>query len=183
MDINTLLTLPDAVPALTDPAGLLCVALVPLTQGRFAVINEADSESIDRFCWHWFKGYACRRVTDDRKRQKFVYMHRQILGQPAQIDHKDGDRLNNRRANLRFCSTSQNQQNRVRLSTNTSGFRGVTRHRSRGKWQAAIKLPGKSIYLGVFDSIEEAARAYDTAALRRFGDFARPNFPSSGGAA
>ena len=95
--------------------------------------------------------------------------------QDVQIDHADCDGLNNRRRNLRFADHSQNGQNTRRPSTNTSGFKGVCWHKRIRKWQAQIKLNGKKKHLDYFDTVEEAAAAYDKAAIELFGEFARPN--------
>jgi hypothetical protein len=88
----------------------------------------------------------------------------------------DGNGLNNQRDNLRFATSGQNQQNRHFLSTNTSGYRGVTWNKKSNKWQAGIKFQEKSIHLGLFDTPEGAAYAYDMKAVEIFGEFANPNF-------
>jgi hypothetical protein len=94
------------------------------------------------------------------------------------VDHRNRDRLDNRRGNLRSATDSQNGANKSKSTTRShSKFKGVTFHRNTGRWQAAIKHHDRCIYLGLFDAEENAARAYDHAALRIFGEFARPNFP------
>ena len=103
-------------------------------------------------------------------------MHNVIAGAP-QVDHVNGDGLDNRRANLRPASTAQNARNRSRPSTNRSGFKGVSWVRDRGHWRAGIKVDGRSLNLGSFADPVEAAKAYDEAARRLHGKFARPNFP------
>lgn len=89
------------------------------------------------------------------------------------IDHIDGDPLNNRWSNLRLCNDSLNQANRKLSPKSTSGLKGVTWHKSRGKWQATIKVHGKGYYLGLFTDPNEAHEAYLSAARRYFGEFAR----------
>jgi hypothetical protein len=110
---------------------------------------------------------------------RMVSMHRLILGIPpgACVDHKDGDGLNNRRINLRAATYSQNGINRGRPRNNTSGFKGVTRHSRTSKfWKAGIEINRKTVYLGRFQTAEEAARAYDSKAYEVFGEFAVLNF-------
>jgi hypothetical protein len=103
-------------------------------------------------------------------------MHRFLLQPPPglEVDHINGDRLDNRRINLRIATRSQNAMNRPRTRTNTSGFKGVSRLGSL--WCAQIKLEGKLHYLGRYADPAEAARAYDVAAKIMFGQYARPNF-------
>ena len=93
------------------------------------------------------------------------------------VDHWDHDGLHNVRANLRVANKSANGANRRKSSNNTSGFKGVTTHRQTGKWQAEIKVGGKHRYIGIFDTPEEAAKAYDDVAHEAFGEFALLNFP------
>ena len=89
------------------------------------------------------------------------------------IDHRDGDRQNNRISNLRPCNDQQNQRNRLPTGHGNSNFKGVSWHAKLGKWKAEMR----ECYLGVFESEEDAARAYDVAALNRDAEFARINFP------
>lgn len=88
------------------------------------------------------------------------------------LDHINGDGTDNRISNLREATNSLNQANRKRLSTNTSGSRGVTWHKQCGKWQAAIKVNGSNIHLGLFENLNDASEAYEMAANRYFGEYA-----------
>jgi hypothetical protein len=92
---------------------------------------------------------------------------------PIEIDHKDGDRTNNRIANLRAATKRTNMHNTKRRSDNKSGFKGVTFERGRRKWRANIRVMGRSIVLGRFASPEEAHDAYVAAAYKYHGEFAR----------
>ena len=108
-----------------------------------------------------------------------VRMHREIMNAPAGllVDHKNRNPLDNRRANLRLATHSQNMQNRGKFRSNaTSQFIGVCLVKKTGKWKAQIKHQKKYIFLGEFDSEIDAAKAYDAAAIKYHGEFARLNF-------
>ncbi len=118
------------------------------------------------------KGY--RYISVDSRRYRahrlaWLYVHGKW---PAdQIDHIDGKRGNNRIANLREATNTQNQQNRGVSKSNTSGFKGVVWNKQTRKWQATIRIWGRQIFLGSFDTIERAAAAYSAAAARHHGEF------------
>lgn len=137
-----------------------------------------DADDYSRFVYGhtWCvnsNGYAMRHAGRRGGKQRFILLHRQIMharrGQV--VDHVNGDRLDNRKANLRRCSPRSNCMN-VRGRPGTSAFKGVSR-RPSGRWGAKCG----SIWLGTFRSQSAAARAYDAAALRIFGRYARLNFP------
>jgi hypothetical protein len=121
-------------------------------------------------------GYACR---GERAGGKFrrILLHRLISGAPQGVivDHIDGDRLNNRRENLRLCGNAENLRNRKTPKNNKTGYKGVSRDARRNKYQAIIKAENKKHYLGSFDTPEKAALAYNAAAIRLHGEFARLN--------
>lgn len=105
-------------------------------------------------------------------------MHRFIMecGANQQIDHANGNKLDNRRANLRFATTSQNSANVGKRKDSRNRFKGIHFHRHSGLWQAKIHFNGKRVTIGYFRSDEDAARAYDAKAREVFGEFARTNF-------
>lgn len=111
--------------------------------------------------------------------QRTMPLHRSVLVDETavHIDHKDGDGLNNTRANLRAATRAQNHWNRRKSSHNTSGYKGVTWNKQHRRWRAYVVANGKKRYLGHFDDPEAAACAYDTAARELHGVFARTNFP------
>lgn len=109
-------------------------------------------------------------------------MHRAILDPPrgVLVDHVDGNGLNNCRANLRTCTYAENSRNRRPAVGHSSRYLGVTFARSVGRWQAGITVAGKSVYLGQYDTEEEAAQAYNVAAIGHHGSFARLNAIAQG---
>ena len=152
-----------------------------LTQGKVALVDEADYKALMRYKWRAqrdrFTFYAVRSVG----KVGVELMHRQILhvasDSTIEVDHANRDGLDNRRANLRRCSKSQNHQNQQPRSDRKSRFKGTSRYVDRpGLWRARIVVNGVRIHLGCFQSEEEAAAAYDAAALQSYGEFARTNF-------
>jgi hypothetical protein len=150
---------------------------IPLTKGQTALIDDADFYFLNQWKWHYTrKGYAARTKTIDGKRTT-IFMHRMLMAaQPGQfVDHKDGNRLNNTRSNLRFATRNENQWNRKKQVNSSSGYKGVSRH--HGRWQARIRVNGRRIHLGYYDDPKTAAQIYDAAAKRYFGTFANTNRP------
>lgn len=159
--------------------------IIPLTQGKVAIVDDADYEWLNQWKWCTVKResgrcYAARMVRVGLKR-KTLLMHRLILGLDFG-DEREGDHINvvgtldNRRSNLRIATKSQNMCNRGKTKENTSGFKGVSWDMNAKKWHAQIKVNGERISLGLFVNPVSAARAYDIAALELHGEFARTNF-------
>jgi len=155
---------------------------IPLTQGRYALVDPADYAELSRYRWHANRGrdtfYAQRKVWDPiAKTERTVKMHRQILNCPDRlvVDHINHNGLDNRQANLRQATAAQNVCN-VRPA-NRAQFRGVSFHKHRRKYYARLRVHGETIALGYFGDPVEAARARDAAALEHHGPFATLNFP------
>lgn len=152
---------------------------IKATSGHEFIVDDQD-QFVQQYRWNArVKG---RNIYINRKAKikdnlVTIYLHREILNaQPGQIvDHIDGDTLNNRRSNLRLASYSQNGANSTKRRANTSGYKGVTWDKHRKKWMAAIRVNYKRMYLGRFNTKEEAAKAYNDAAKLHFGEFALLN--------
>ena len=164
---------------------LLRMKTIPLTQGKVALVDDEDFEWLNQ--WKWFAQkskqtyYAQRHVWKGKgEKKEVICMHRLILGcKKGQItDHINGNGLDNRRGNLRIVTYLQNSWNRRKISGATSKYKGVHWHRWIQKWAATIgKGKNYSRFCQYFSSEREAAKAYDRAALERFGEYAKFNFP------
>ena len=155
---------------------------IPLTQGQVALVDAADFEWLNQ--WKWSVSRQGRdkwRAVrwDGSQIRRAVLMHRMITAAaPGQtVDHINGDPLDNRRANLRIATQAeQNMNRRPSLSAKSSRFKGVCWHKGGKRWMAIFRR----VYLGLYDREEDAALAYDRAALAFSPEFARLNFPIGG---
>lgn len=156
---------------------------IPLSQGRVALVDDADFEWLSQWKWHVYSPpgrtgvHALAHTTVRKNIYRKIKMHRLILGAKEGdfVDHIDGNGLNNQKSNLRFCTKSENGMNRGAPTTNSSGFKGVSWAKSKNKWEAYISLKGIRKHLGRFTTKEEAALAYNEAALIHHGSFAHLN--------
>jgi hypothetical protein len=152
---------------------------IQLTCGVQTIIDDCDFHKFSKFKWRAAKTasgfYAAREVYLGNKKSKAVLLHREITGccKGFEIDHVNGDTLDNRRMNLRVCSHAENMRNRRLNRNNKSGFKGVVCHGN--KWRAEIKHNGRKMHLGIFDKKEDAARVRRDAEIKLFGDFVRQN--------
>lgn len=159
---------------------MLYMKTIQLSKGLFAIVDDEDFERISRFKWSATKSdgkwYARRNHSGST-----VYLHRFILGITTRqyIDHINGNSLDNRRANLRIATNSQNGANTKKRTTNTSGYKGVKK--AGRKWRATITCNYREVHIGVYETPEDAARAYDSKARELFGNFAGLNFTLPGG--
>lgn len=150
---------------------------IPLTKGRYAIIDAADFDRVARFNW-------CASVSGNRAyaygwmNGRRVSLHRFLANAPQGmvVDHIDHNGLNDRRSNLRICTVRQNLYN-SRPWGKSSRFKGVCWNRHAKRWVACIWLHGRNQYLGQFTDEIEAARAYDRKAYELFGKYAYLNFP------
>jgi hypothetical protein len=138
------------------------------------MVDDADYEWLSQ--WKWY-ALCPKRGGIYANSGPHGLMHRLIMSPPPgmEVDHVNGDGLDNRRGNLRICTKSGNQRNqRPQSRPQSSRFKGV--HRNGRNWGAQIKVNGHKMHLGTTRIEEEAARLYDQAARQHFGEFARTNF-------
>lgn len=162
---------------------------VPLTQGQFALVDDDDFERVSQYVWqadarvgngplNGWDAKTCVRQPDGRRRK--LIMSRLITNAPvgSTVDHINGNSLDNRKANLRVTTAIQNSWNRKPNRNTLTGFKGV-RKQNGSTYQVRITVHGVRVNVGNFPSAEAGARAYDAAARKHFGEYARLNFPDS----
>jgi AP2 domain. len=162
---------------------------IKLTRGLVALVDDEDFYELSKHKWlarvssytiangeKRFRAYAVRCFFS----KKDIFLHRLVTNCPdgMEVDHINGNTLDCRKENLRIVTHYQNSINTKTRSDNTSGYRCVCKTK-RGNWYAYITANGKRKFLGVYDTKEEAARAYDRAAIGLHGEFAKLNFPRS----
>ena len=184
--VQVLGTLSGSVRSLIDFFIGVVMKLIKLTQGRWATVDDDDYHWLNQWNWYAHKDgrayYAMRQQiipagNDTKGVAVKVRMHRLITHCPRtlQVDHIDHDGLNNRRDNLRCCTTAQNAYNALPSPNGTSRYKGVRFHKY--SWEARIQHNSNRIHIGCFSNEIEAAAAYDQKAKELFADFAYLNFP------
>ena len=155
---------------------------IPLTQGKFAIVDTADFEWLNH--WKWYALKQGRTFYAGRYRRKadgpgggIVLMHREILNPVLgkESDHINGVGTDNRRCNLRICTHQENMMNQKKRAGCSSQFRGVHWHKQREKWETQIHYDGICHNLGLFINEADAARAYNVEAAKHHSTFANPN--------
>jgi AP2 domain len=158
------------------PDGTTIIWVERAKYGRFpCYLGTSDYDQVKGFYWSLVKGRNTLYTQTGGKGRSKQLMHRLFLPASPIIDHRDNNGLNNRRDNLRAATCGQNIANTNAGRRAASGYRGVSRRGNR--FIARITFNFKDIHLGSFDTAIDAAKAYDAAALRYFGEFARLNFP------
>lgn len=156
---------------------------IPLTQGKFSIVNDIDYAFLMQRKWYFSKGYAVRhsRKSDGFHTRKSIYMHRIVLSRKLghsdfeNGDHKNRERLDNRRGNLRPATYPQDKAN-TKIRGGSSKFKGVCWRKDKKKWHVQIGFHGsRNRHVGYFNDEIEAAKAYNKVALEYFGNFACVN--------
>jgi hypothetical protein len=154
---------------------------IPLTQGKYAIVDDEDYEQLCKIKWCYhvgnnpLYGYAVTNI-GKRPNRKQIRLHRFLLKPTASqmIDHKNGNTLDNRRSNIRICTRLQNSMNQKPRNGSKSSYKGVSfvKKSKRNPWLARIKINGNTKILGVFNNIEAAAEAFQKAEIKYRGEFA-----------
>lgn len=151
-----------------------------LTKGKYATVDDVDFDYLSQWKWHYVashNGYAARREYPSRK---YIYMHRQITSADSDmdVDHISNDGLDNRRTNLRVCTTAQNLAYKSKQRGHSNRYKGITR--ANGQWVAQVQVWVNGVRtsrrISGLSTQAQAAKAYDKLATEYFGDFAKLNF-------
>jgi hypothetical protein len=154
---------------------------IQLTQGKVALVDNEDYDYLMQWKWHVCKDannfYAYRNIKNLKGNYKKISMHRFIM-KPAKgyvVDHVNHCTLDNQKGNLRICTHSQNLMNRNKTVKNLSGYKGVIHWKRNNTWKAEIMYNKNKVNLGYYKNINDAAKAYNYAALKYHGEFAQLN--------
>lgn len=144
---------------------------IQLSQNKQAIVDDEDYAELSKYNWHLANGYVVRHVS--AKPDIREYMHRAVNGTPKGLvtDHINGDKLDNRRINLRTATATQNAMNYSKQKNSKNPYRGVSLHKRSGLWRARLRVEKQEILLGYFKTPEEARTAYETTARDVYGEF------------
>lgn len=153
---------------------------IALSRGKFALVDDEYFDLVSKYKWCCYEDcntfYASRGVWNkSTKRTSSISMHRFIMNpvNNVQVDHINGDGLDNRKSNLRIVTRSQNIQNSRKRKDNKAGYKGVYWLKPNNRWRALITVNGKRVSLGLFDDRESAGKAYEVASKKYYGEYAR----------
>lgn len=152
---------------------------VPLTKGYVAVIDGEDASRVAKMNWYAdVRSHTVYAVGTVRGKGVKISLHRFIMNSTKEVDHRDRNGLNNRRGNLRLCSSHAENNANMRVRKHCSGtpYKGIE-HQTKNSWAARTKVDGRQVHIGNFPTAEQAARTYDQFMFGRFGEFALLNFP------
>ena len=155
---------------------------IPLTRGYVATISNKDFARINKKKWsaNVTASGMVRAVRTQvvSGKKKYIYMHREVLNAPSkmEVDHRNHHTLDNTRGNLRLATRQQQLFNQLRCGRNTTGYKGVSADNVRKRFRVVVRKSGVYHFVGRFDSVIEAAKAYDKKARELFGEFACTNF-------
>jgi hypothetical protein len=157
---------------------------ITLSQGKYAIVDPEDFERLNKHKWYAHKignTFYAVRTAGPRRNRRNIWMHREIIRLPRHlvVDHINHDGMDNRKANLRPATRAQNNYNRliIKRKGSSSKYKGIAWKKENKKWQAQIHFNGECIFLGYFKDEIKAAKAYDEAAKKYYGQFAYLNFP------
>jgi hypothetical protein len=161
--------------------GATAVRRIPLTKGKFALVDAEDYYQLVEFRWQVSDATGNTSYATGRRGGKTIKMHRFIMDAPAHlvVDHIDHNGLNNCKANLRLCTSAQNSRNCAPNKGASSKYKGVIWNKHNKKWRASIDFNKKRRHIGCFENEIDAARAYDEKAAELFGEFGHLNFPAN----
>jgi hypothetical protein len=165
---------PNEIIIINDIAEI-CLYDVQGKERARAIIDVEDIKKIEKHKWYLSaQGYVQAHIEGGLPKIQHIILDVKP-NMREHIDHINGNRIDNRRANLRFCVSAENARNRGKQKNNKSGYKGVYNDGKSPNWAANIRVDKKTIYIGTFKNIIDAARAYNRAATKYHGDFARLN--------
>lgn len=165
---------PTFIPQTREPIIYMGLCYLLLNTGEVAYCDESDFNLIDSQIFHINKGYPC--FSDYNNEGKLIRLHQLLNPTWGMTDHINGNRLDNRRYNLRECTSKENNVNRGSKKNVTSQYKGVSFDTSRNKWISSIQINKRTKHIGRFDNEIECAKAYDKKSKEIYGEFARLNF-------